>query len=311
MSASTAPTTKLDDLMLAMDVVDTIRHKEDVLQRELSLGDRDEELIARLREIYTSQGITVTDAILKEGVKALKEQRFQYKAPPGGLTTAMFGLWVRRGALTKWLAAILIVLGLGWYANSAGWFSPDQARIERDRAELQQVLPDGLKKAANAASAASKDPEADRRIAAFLAAGEAGIADQNAGAVRKAIADLDGIRAELIRTYDLVIVSRPDERTGVFRIFDSQPGVRNYYIIVEAIGPDGSKQSLPIRSEEDQSLNTVSIFGVRVPKATYDKVGRDKQQDGIVQDNLLGRKEAGKLSPTYIMSAEGGMITSW
>ena len=34
----------LDELMLAMDVVDTLRHKELVLARELSADDRDEDL---------------------------------------------------------------------------------------------------------------------------------------------------------------------------------------------------------------------------------------------------------------------------
>ncbi len=48
---------------------------------------------------------------------------------------------------------------------------------------------------------------------------------------------------------------------------------------------------------------------MRVPKSTYDKVGRDKQQDGIVVDKLLGRKEAGRLDLTYLMPAEAGRIT--
>ncbi|HJR69030.1 MAG TPA: DUF6384 family protein, partial [Gammaproteobacteria bacterium] len=66
----------LDELMLAMDVVDTLRHKELVLARELMAGERDEDLLERLRDIYTGQGIEVTDEILTQGVKALREERF-------------------------------------------------------------------------------------------------------------------------------------------------------------------------------------------------------------------------------------------
>jgi len=40
----------LDELMLAMDVVDTLRHKELVLARELTAEDRDAKLLAHLRE---------------------------------------------------------------------------------------------------------------------------------------------------------------------------------------------------------------------------------------------------------------------
>ena len=71
----------LDELMLAMDVVDTLRHKELVLARELQAEDRDEDLVERLREIYTGQGIVVTDEILQQGVKALREERFVYRPP--------------------------------------------------------------------------------------------------------------------------------------------------------------------------------------------------------------------------------------
>ncbi|HMB74130.1 MAG TPA: DUF6384 family protein, partial [Gammaproteobacteria bacterium] len=41
----------LDEVMLAMDVVDTLRHRELIVQRELSAQQRDRELIERLREI--------------------------------------------------------------------------------------------------------------------------------------------------------------------------------------------------------------------------------------------------------------------
>ena len=45
----------LDELMLAMDVVDTLRHKELVLARELEGEDRDAKLLEQLREIYTAK----------------------------------------------------------------------------------------------------------------------------------------------------------------------------------------------------------------------------------------------------------------
>ena len=61
----------LNDLMLAMDVVDTLRHGETLVERELSAEDRRKRMIERLREIYRQQGITVPDRVLAEGVAAL------------------------------------------------------------------------------------------------------------------------------------------------------------------------------------------------------------------------------------------------
>jgi hypothetical protein len=84
-SAAAVPAAKpqtLDELMLAMDVVDTIRHRELLVERELGQGERDEALRTRLREIYTSQGLTVTDRIIDQGIKALRESRFVYPPAP-------------------------------------------------------------------------------------------------------------------------------------------------------------------------------------------------------------------------------------
>src|SRR5690625_1281638 len=77
----------LDDVMLAMDVVDTLRHREALIERELGSAERDEQLIERLRKVYASQGIEVTDEILKEGIAALKEDRFVYRPPPRSAAT--------------------------------------------------------------------------------------------------------------------------------------------------------------------------------------------------------------------------------
>jgi hypothetical protein len=55
--SSTAP--HIDDLMLAMDVIDTLRHNQDFVARELDEPRREAALMDRLREIYRGQGITV------------------------------------------------------------------------------------------------------------------------------------------------------------------------------------------------------------------------------------------------------------
>jgi hypothetical protein len=311
MSASTAPAAKLDDLMVAMDVVDTIRHREDVLERELAQGDSDAALIERLRDIYQQQGIKVSDEQLKEGVKALKEQRFAYKAPPDGFLTWLFRQWIRRG---RAIAIALVVLGLGgvvWAGSANNWFSPDEAQVAADKAALERELPDGLAAAVTQTRAASQDAEADRQIAALTAAGEAAIRNENAAGVRKAIGDLNALRSRLDQTYDLMIVSRPGEPTAIWRVPDDNQSARNYYVIVEAIGAGGTKLSLPITSEEDQKTRTVSKFAVRVPQSTYSAIGADKQADGIVQDSLLGRKVPGKLGVDFLKPAEAGYITEW
>ena len=101
---------KLDDVMIAMDVVDTLRHREDLVRRELNEEGRESELIARLRQIYRDQGIEVPDHVLAEGVKALKDSRFVYTPPPASWKRTLFTLWAKRETHGKRLGMALAVL---------------------------------------------------------------------------------------------------------------------------------------------------------------------------------------------------------
>ena len=46
----------LNEVMLAMDVVDTLRHRQDLVVRELDEATREKQLIEKLRDIYHQQG---------------------------------------------------------------------------------------------------------------------------------------------------------------------------------------------------------------------------------------------------------------
>ena len=61
--ATAAP---LDDVMLAMDVVDNLRHADQLVERELGTEERDRQLKERLRKLYAAQGIDVPEHILDE-----------------------------------------------------------------------------------------------------------------------------------------------------------------------------------------------------------------------------------------------------
>ncbi len=53
MSKATAtPSAPLDEVMLAMDVVDTLRHRQDLVARELEGVTREQQLIEKLRAVY-------------------------------------------------------------------------------------------------------------------------------------------------------------------------------------------------------------------------------------------------------------------
>ena len=104
---------ELDEVMLAMDVVDTLRHQQSLVDRELGTDDHDQALIAKVRKIYADQGLQVSDEVIASGVKALREERFTYSPPKKSfqLTLAHLyinrGRWVKRGAVL--VAALLAI----------------------------------------------------------------------------------------------------------------------------------------------------------------------------------------------------------
>ena len=300
----------LDDVMMAMDVVDTLRHHESVALNELEQDGRDDVLKERLRQIYESQGLAVSDRILDEGIRALKESRFAYEPTPSGFSRTLAGLWIKRGNVGKTLAALVVAV-TSW----TGWTSWRDAethkQAEAARIEISETLPRQLETTAKATLDQARTNGARERATQLEADGSTALARSDASAAKVAISDLERLRAELVRTYQLRIIARPGEDSGIFRIPDVNRGTRNYYLIVEAVAPNGEVLSLPIRNEETGRTKTVSRWGIRVPQQTFDAVRRDKQDDGNVQNNILGEKPRGALEPTYAMAISGGAITEW
>ena len=310
-AAVTSQPQKLDDIMIAMDVVDTLRHREDLVTRELNEEGREGELIARLRQIYRDQGIEVSDSVLAEGVKALKDSRFVYTPPPPGWKRTWLTWWVGRATYGKRLAiatAALATLLIGYHVLIA---RPARLAEERARVEITETLPKRIRQAYADVMAVSAHEAAKERAAALLTDGERAIRSGDRTAMVKISAELAALRDDITREYTLTIVSRAGESTGVWRRPPHGGQARNYYLIVEPITPDGRKLSLPIRNEETGMTEIVSKFGVRVPEATFDAVARDKRDDGIIQKNRFGVKRRGVLAVDYQMPFEGGFITKW
>jgi hypothetical protein len=304
------PPPKLDELMLAMDVVDTLRHQDALVQKELTQEGRDEVLKARLREMYESQGLTVTDRILDEGIRALKESRFTYTPRGTGFARFMANVWVNRRVAGTALAAIVVVLGVmvGWNAIRSG---SERRAAEEARIELTETLPRQLETIGQATLTAATDPAARTEVEQIIATGQEALTLGNAAGAREAIADLDTMRAALNQVFELRIVNRPNEDTGVSRIPDINQRVENLYIIVEPVTPDGEVIAVPVLNEETDRTETVRIFGQRVPESTFLAIQRDKTDDGIIQNNILGEKPRGTLDVRFSMPVETGRILEW
>ena len=301
---------KLDDLMLAMDVVDTLRHRERLVERELNEEVREEQLIERLRTLYKSQGIDVPDSIIAEGVKALKEDRFVYTPPKPSLRRSLATLWVKRATYGRWLAGGLagVLLISGFYYFEV--VRPREQAVEAARIEIVETLPRALTAAHLAVTAETQVASVRRQADAMLAEGRTALDRGNAEAARTAVAGLDQLAMQLRQEYVLRIAGRPQDQTGFFREHPKFGG-RAYFVVVDVVDRSGNPVQLPIRNDETNETETVSRFAVRVPAETFEAVRNDKARNGIVQNTRMAEKRRGVLEPEFRMPVLEGRITRW
>jgi hypothetical protein len=104
------PDIELSDVLLTMDVVDTIRYDRSIVERELGTEAADRAMVTKVRNLYADQGLSVSDEIIAEAVAALREERFAYKPPKQGLNTLLARIYVQRGFWTKTLVGGLVIL---------------------------------------------------------------------------------------------------------------------------------------------------------------------------------------------------------
>jgi len=289
----------LDDIMLAMDVVDTLRRRERLVLKELDESGREEDLKQRLKDIYAQQGIDVPDHVIEQGVDALREDRFTYKPRQAGIARRLALIYVGRGRWGKWVAGGLAAGLLALTTNYFMFVAP------------QEALPEELARRYAAVDAIAASEHARSVSQQIRDNGLVALRNENTETAKASLEQLDQLRKDLEQEYTIQIVSRPGERSGVWRVPDLNQAAKNYYVIVEAVNPTGERLEVNIEHEENGKAERVLTWGVRVDEATFNAVKRDKQDDGIIENDRFGFKRRGYLKPAYEMPVSGGTITRW
>jgi hypothetical protein len=301
----------LDDVMMSMDVVDTIRHDQRIAEREINDETRRDQLIQRLREIYRGQGIEVPDNILEEGVRALEERRFVYEPPPASLSVTLARLYVTRARWGRLLGGGMLAALALWFAWSAFYAWPRAREAAAARTELAQLLPEQLNKLFSTIDAETASTDVEAKAQQIRDVGLTAASSGKAAPAREAVAEMTALLDELRLAYDIKIVSRPGELSGLWRIPKVNPQARNYYLIVEAIDSVGRVLELPVTNEETGSREKVKKWAVRVSETAFDTIQADKRDDGIIQRAVIGTKRRGELEPQWRLETLGAALTQW
>lgn len=301
----------LDDVLLAMDVVDTLRHRAQLVDQELGAEDRRAELLARLKEIYTAQGIEVPEHILEDGVKALEERRFAYEPPEASLSVKLAKLYVSRGKWGKPVVGGLAALGVGLAGHQAFIVGPQKAEAAAVSRALTETLPAELEAIATTVSSLAVTAYGKGVGDAYYQDGQAALRDEDVDGVRASIASLEVLREDLNAVYDVRVRYKNGAESGFFRTPPNNQTQRNYYLVVEAVDARGIVLTVPISSEEESDNRRVSIWAQRVSREAFEAALEDKGDDAIIQNDRIGHKERGKLLVDFDVATPGGAILEW
>ncbi len=304
--------TPLDDVMIAMDVVDTLRHDRSLVERELNDEARRKDLIDRLRKIYSGQGIEVPDRILEEGVRALEENRFTYKPPdPNTLSTRLAKLYVTRGSWGRYVVGLAAGLAAFFLVNYLVFERPQQLKAEAEQHELTELIPARVQKLVADIRSEASDGLVATRAEAIAKTGLNAASSGDLAAARKSEQQLTDTLEQLRAAYEIRIVNREGDVTGLWRIPKANPDTYNFYLVVEAIDANGKRVPQLITNEETGKRERVETWAVRVDRPVLVSVKADKDDDGIIQNNIAGRKLRGELAPQWSIEVQDGAITRW
>ena len=184
-------------------------------------------------------------------------------------------------------------------------------RAEADLLARLQALPATYSELVGRIDTLTENTDIEATAERLATDGNLALSDGNNEAAFKAEAGLRDLVGRLQEVFEVRIISREGVPTGVSRIPESNPDTENYYIVVEAVDPDGKILDRKIVSEESSEAELVDKWGQRVSETIYNAVRRDKMEDGIVQKGVLGQKRRGELDIKWRSGVQDGAITKW
>jgi hypothetical protein len=199
-SENTAKKPAFDAIMLAMDAVDTLVHRENVKLEELNREQYRDALKAKMREYNLLQGREVSDELLEQAVDEMEKGLYVYKAPKPGLELSLARAYTRRGVYGRragvLLAAVAALWVVAWGGYQFGVVIPrerEAARIEQlYSVDLPNLLAVAVKDARDAAHTAGNDSDLTE-IDRIESSGKQGIEIRDETVVRRAIGNAEAV----------------------------------------------------------------------------------------------------------------------
>ena len=289
------------EMLRVMDAAQVIHERRAALDEHEGF-DR-EATIREIQVMYEELGDLVDAETIEKALDEYLTQRYAFTPAPGGLRRNLALLYIRRG----WVATRVILPTAAAATLVWGGFAYVEGRAQR----IQER---------EAAALVTLETDIDRLHDAVLGLAAEDLVRQRAellsqeAAAQIAAGNTDALRTtadRLQNLHDLVAAEYRIEVTGgTWRVHDSNPNIRNHYLLVRALDADGNTSTVPVRNEETGATRRVSEWGERVPQEIYDRVAADKQDNGIIDDEEFGFKPRGFITAER-RHPDVGQITEW
>ena len=266
---------------------------------------------ARLRELYTEIGISLSDKLIAEGLAAFADDRFAYAPPPRGVGLALAHLYVGRRRWQRQAFALVLTLAIGLGGYFFGYRPYRDMQAEQARTELAETMPAEMDALYQTIFEETKVQQGANEAGELRARGKEAAARGDRAVADAAIKSLTTLRDTLRQEYRLTVVDRPGAKWGFWTFPQDNAEATNYYLVVEAIDPAGKVLRLPVRDEFTGRTEMVASFGVRVPEQVYRSVEADKADNSTITRDLVAIKQFGFLEPDYVVGVLGGTVTQW
>jgi hypothetical protein len=303
------------EMLRIMDVATTLRLDRELVEEQLNFED----LKARLKERMLAASKVTGESVTPEEVDAAIDRYYAnlytFHEPKMSFAVAMAHAWVRRGPILGW-GFVLTLAALVWVI----FFTPPVSNRAHIAAQLDRYINERAHIIRSIARDPRVAPEVDRLTAEAFASRKV----WDATRLKTLRQEVDDLEAKLTEEYDIISVPL-ETRNGknqntIVRYPPDNDGkkIKAYYLFVQARKPDGSALPRRIRSSETAVEKVVTTWGEQIPEAVYERLKKDKLDDGILNETAFAVKRMRVLDEEVTMPgldgkplARMGRITEW
>jgi hypothetical protein len=310
----------LPELLRIMDVATAIRQERELVEEQLNFEELKARLRARLIEAAKFTGEDVTSDEVDAAIAQYYSRMHTFREPPFGLQLALAHLYVRRARIARIGGSVLALVAACWllFGSANAPFS-SQGRTHRQ----VDALASTIATRASSIKAISSDPAVTAELGQLETEAATYRGNAEPEKLRQVDSALAALEARLLEVYTVSVVFDPKDRTrksGIDRYYHDTGGTRRpgYYLIVEAKAPDGTIVKRKIHNHENGRDKEVTTWAEQVPKEVFDRLARDKKEDGILNETTFAIKRRGRPSEDVVIPGSDGkplnrlgQITEW